>query len=156
MTELVTLPRPEAPRRFRWLLPAWFVVGCFAAVLWPGHAFQLFSIGALPGVWASMLLDAGGGALAWLLPTIAVGAPLLWFVGMLLDRLDTEIRLWLPIALFVAALAGYAILDRYTDLDAAVARHGTFASIAVCALQLGSYGATLVLLALGAGRGVRR
>ena len=39
------------------------------------------------------------------------------------------------------------------DFEAAIAFHGSFLAYCICALQLGSYGATLVVLMLEAGRG---
>ncbi|HET7845248.1 MAG TPA: hypothetical protein VFL14_13920, partial [Xanthomonadales bacterium] len=77
MTEIVTL-RQEATRPlFAVLLPLLFAACCALGVVWPGHGAQLFSIGALPGVWACFLTGSTGSALAWLLPTLLAGVPIL-------------------------------------------------------------------------------
>ena len=151
MSDIVTLQRQSVRTWFAWLLPTWFVFGAVLATIWPGHEWQLFAIGALPGVWLSFLIDADGG-MSWLLPTLLAGAPLLWLLGHLLDRLETDLTLWFGAALLGSAVAGYVLLQSYSDLDEAVAYHGSFAAFCVCAMQLGGYGATLLLLAIGANR----
>ena len=158
MTEIVTLPRRSARPCFVWLLPAWFAVLTLLALLWPGRGFQLFGLGALPGVWASLLLDAagfGGGAWGWFVPSLLAGVPIVALLGHRLDRLDTEVVPWLGGVLLCGSIAGYLLLQRFSDLDEAVAYHGSLGAFAVCALQLGGYGATLLWLTLGAG-GARR
>ncbi|HEB51626.1 MAG TPA: hypothetical protein ENI87_00050 [bacterium] len=153
MTQIVTIERRRQVQVFRWLLPAWFLVGAGLAALWPGHGWQLFSIGALPGVWLSFLLDAGvdDAGWVWLLPALLGGAPLLWFLGGMLDRIGTDVRLWSLAALVSAAGAGFLLLTAHADLDAAFAAHGGLLPFVICALQLGGYGATLLLLVVGAG-----
>lgn len=163
MVEIVTLQRAPTRKTFVWLSPLWFVVGVLLAVQWHGHGWQLFSIGALPGVWATFLLGAevpgsgtsgaNGTVLGWVLPSLLCGAAVMWLLGTLLDRLETDARLWLGALVLGAAVAGYVLLQGYNDLDGAIDHHGSFFAFVVCALQLGSYGATLLLLAIGAGRG---
>ncbi|MFT7535136.1 MAG: hypothetical protein ACI85K_001087 [Hyphomicrobiaceae bacterium] len=156
MTEIVTIQRRVERSSLAWLLPLWFVIGSVLGVMAPGYGWQLFSIGALPGVWAAFLLGADEGVVEWLLPTLVAGVPIAWFLGRLLDRLGTDLRLWLAAALVVSGVAGYYLLQGYADLDAAFARHGSFWAFFWCSLQLGSYGATLLLLVVGAGSSSRR
>ena len=157
MVEIVTLQRAPVRKLFAWLLPLWFVVGVLLAMQWPGRGWKLFSIGALPGVWATFLLGADvpgatGTVLGWVLPSLVVGAALTWLLGLLLDRLEADVRLWTGALLLGAAVAGYVLLQGYVDLDGAVDHHGSLFAFVICAMQLGSYGATLLLLAIGAGR----
>ncbi len=155
MTAIVTLP-PKATRpRFTWLLPAWFAVASTLATVWPGHGGQLFCIGALAGVWACYLMDSSGATTTWLGPALLGGMPILLFLGRLLDRLQADLRLWALLLLCVAAAAGYVMLQDFSELGQAVEYHGSFLSFCICALQLGSYGATIALLAIGAGRTAR-
>ncbi len=155
MTELLAMARPAARRRFRILLPALFAGGALLGVLWPGHAGQLFWIGGLAGVWACFVCSAGSSPAAWLLPTLAAGAPILWFLGRQLDRLQADLTLWLVSFAVLSAGAGFVLLQGYEDLEQAIEFHGSLLAYGVCALQLGSYGATLVLLLVGAGQGTR-
>lgn len=157
MTDIVTIQRRANRAILTWLLPIWFAVGATLGAMAPGHGWQLFSIGTLPGVWAAFLVGAGDGdsMLAWLLPTVIVGLPIAWFLGRLLDRVAADWRLWLGATLLAAAVAGYFLLQGYSDLDAAFSRQGSFWAFFVCSLQLGSYGATLLLLMLGAGSSSR-
>jgi hypothetical protein len=156
MTEIVTLTRRGERPCLTWLLPGWFVLGTVLGSLWPGHGWQLFSIGALPGVWVTFLIGGGSGAVTWLVPTLLGGLPIVWLLGRLLDRLSTDWRLWLIVTVVAAAVVGYVLLQRFNDLDVALEHHGSFGAYFVCAMQLGSYAATLLLLALGAGRGARK
>lgn len=145
MTQLVTIQRRYERPLFRWLLPLWFAVGALLALQWPGDNHRLFSIGALPGVWVAFLASAHDTAMSWLLPTLGGGLPILFGFGYMLDRLGTDARLWFGAMLVAAAASGYFLLSSHDDLLASV----------VCALQLGSYGATLLLFIVGAGRGTR-
>jgi hypothetical protein len=156
MTEIVTIERRADRPLFWWLLPLWFTVGALLAAQWPGFGHQLFSIGALPGVWVAFLIGTGDSTTSWLLPTVLAGAPLLAVLGVMLDRVATDVRLWLVAVLLVAAAAGYFLLGAHQDLETGLERHGGFLPFAICALQLGSYGATLLLLVVGAGSGRRR
>lgn len=156
MTAIVTLPQKAVRLRFTWLLPAWFVVACVLGTVWPGRGGQLFCIGALAGVWLCFLVDSSGEVASWLLPAVLGGAPILALLGRLLDRLQADLRLWSALLLCIAALAGYLLLQQFSELDRAVDHHGSFLSFCICALQLGSYGATVALLATCAGRTVRK
>jgi len=152
MTEIVTLRRPAVRSRFTWILPAWFAVATMLGASWPGNGGRLFCIGALAGVWACLLIDNTGEPSAWLVPTLVGGIPILLFLGRLLDRLQTDVRVW-GIAMFAsAAIAGFLLLQGHADVERAVEYHGSFWAYAVCALQLGSYAATLIALMVGAGR----
>ncbi|MEO6596047.1 MAG: hypothetical protein ABIP94_14960 [Planctomycetota bacterium] len=152
MTEIITLPHAAVRRRFVWLLPAVFVTGSVLGAIWPGDSGQLFCIGSLPGVWACLALGGDSDTAAWLLASVIGGVPILWLLGRLLDRVQADLRLWVAASLLVCLAAGYVLLQGYTDLDAAMAHHGSFWAFAICALQLGSYGGTLLLLAISAGR----
>jgi hypothetical protein len=149
MTELVTLTRPATPARFQWLLLAVFAVGCGLGMSWPGHGGQLFGIGAMAGIWAGFVTGAGAAPTSWLVPTLIGGLPILWFLGRLLDRLQTDLRLWLLLAAVGAIVAGYLLLQRHADLAGAIEWHGSWLAHGVCAVQLGSYAATLLALMLG-------
>lgn len=155
MTALVTLPTKTVRLRFTWLLPAWFAVASVLGTVWPGHGGQLFCIGALAGVWVCYLVDSSGEVASWLLPTLLGGVPILLLLGLRLDRLRADLRLWGLLLLGVAGLAVFLLLQQFSELDRAVAYHGSFLSFCVCALQLGSYGATLALLASSVGSGDR-
>ncbi len=103
--------------------------------------------------WAvGQAVGAGETILGWLLPTLVVGVPLMWFIGQLLDRLHADVRVWSLAAVVGAATAGFLMLPSYTHLDSAFERHGSFWAFMFCSLQLGSYGATLLLLVFSAGR----
>jgi hypothetical protein len=156
MTEIVTISRPAVPARFRWLLPAVFAAGCGLAVSWPGHGGQLFGLGAIAGIWAAFLVPAGDTPLHWLLPTLAGGLPVVWFCGRLLDRQGTDLRLWALAAALASVVAGYWLVQGYADLEVAIDHHGSVLAYAVCALQLGSYSATLLALMFGNGGRVGR
>jgi hypothetical protein len=156
MTEIVTLQQ-RAPRPFfAVLLPLLFATCCALGVVWPGHGGQLFSIGALPGVWACFVTGSTGSTAAWLVPALAGGLPILWFLGRLLDRLGADPWVWAIALVAGTVLAGYLLLQHYADLEVAVDYHGSFFAFVVCAVQLGSYGATLLALAIGAGRSAGR
>ncbi len=133
------------------MLPLVFAAGCCLGSLWPGHAGQLFGIGGLAGVWACFLV-ASEDPLTWLVPTLVGGVPILWFLGRLLDRLQAELWVWLASCCVVTLVAGYLLLQGYADFDSALAYHGSLLAYGVCAVQLGSYGATLLALVFGAGR----
>jgi len=152
MTEIVRLPEP-ARARFAWFLPLVFAAGAALGSLWPGHGGQLFVIGSLAGVWACFLVSSGTDPVGWLLPTLLGGLPVVWLLGRLLDRLRADGRLFAIAMAIVAGLAGYVLLQGYGDLDRALEHHGGIAGYTICAVQLGSYGATLLLLAIEAGRG---
>lgn len=152
MTDIVTIERRSDSARFGVLLPGWFLVCALLATMAPGHGWQLFAVGTIPGVWAAFLFGEGNSAVGWLLPTLFVGLPLLWFLGRMLDRLHADIRLWLLAAVVGAGVAGYLMLQSYARLELAFDRHGSFLAFLFCALQLGSYGATLLLLIFSAGR----
>ena len=132
-----------------------FAAGCGLGAVWPGHGGHLFGIGGLAGVWACFLVASEDPA-GWLLPTMLGGLPLLWFFGRLLDRLRTDLRIWLGAMVVCAAVAGYLLLQGYGDLERAIEHHGSFFAYCVCAVQLGAYGATLLSLVLGASRGADR
>ncbi len=151
MTEIVTLQQPAARPFFAVLLPLVFAIGCGLGVLWPGHSGQLFGIGALAGVWACFLTGGSEDPTAWLVPTLLGGLPILWFLGRLLDRLRTDPWIWSIALAVVTVLAGYLLLQQHADLDVAIDYHGSFTAFCVCAVQLGSYGATLLALVIGAG-----
>lgn len=151
MSEIVSLPQRGPRPLFAWLLPLVYAAGCALGAAWPGWNGQMFGLGALPGVWAGLLLGGAATPDAWLWPTIAAGAPMLGLLGHLLDRLGADLMVWGFALLVASGAAGYLLLQGHADLDAAVARHGSLLAIAVCALQLGSYGATLVALIAGAG-----
>ena len=72
-----------------------------------------------------------------------------------LERLRTDLRLWTAAFAVWTAAAGYVLLQRFPEVGQAIEYHGSFAAFVVCAIQLGSYGATITLLAIGAGRGRR-
>ena len=152
MTEIVTLPQRVVRPRFMWLLPALFVLGSLLGSRWAGNAGQLFCVGALPGVWACFFVGSEGDASTWLLPTLVGGVPILLLLGRLLDRLQADLRLWWIAMGICTVLAGYAMLQGFDDLQAAVEHHGSFLAFCICAFQLGSYAATLLMLAAGAGR----
>lgn len=156
MTELVTAPQQAVRRRFTWILPSFFAVVTALGAVWPGHSGQLFSIGALVGIWACLLLDTSGDPATWLLPTVLGGAPVLLLLGILLDRLDADLRLWAGALCVLGAVSGFVLLQGFLDLEQALDYHGSFLAFAICALQIGSYGATLLLLVLGASRSARR
>ena len=149
MTEFVGLPRPVRSR-FLWVLPAWFVIASLVGFSVPGHGGQLFFIGALPGVWACALFDGGALGLA---PTLLGGVPILALLGWLLDRLRAGLGLWLFAVMLSTLIAGYLLMQGHADAEAAIARHGSLLAYAVCALQLGSYGATLIVLCIRAATG---
>lgn len=152
MTALV-LPPPKAVRpRFTWLLPTWFVLASALGAFWPGHGGQLFCIGALAGVWACLLVDAASEPVTWLWPALLGGTPILLLLGRLLDRLQADLRLWFVLVAATAAAAGYALLQGFSELDRAIDHHGSLLAFVICALQLGGYGATIALLAIGASR----
>lgn len=151
MPEIVTIERRVVNATFAWILPVWFVVFSVLGATQPGHGSQLFSIGALPGVWAGFLAMQGGSVWSLLLPTLIAGTPLLWFLGRLLDRLDADLWLWIAALLLGAGATGYFLLQGYADLEAALEHHGGFPGYAYCAMQLGSYAATLLLLVIRAG-----
>jgi len=152
MTEIVRLPSRARPR-FLWLLPLVFVIGAVLGSIWSGQSGQLFVIGSLAGVWACSLVPSGEEAAGWLVPTLIGGVPVLLLLGRLLDRLRAELWLWTVAWLLVSGIAGYVLLQGYGDLEAAIAYHGSFLAYCICAVQLGSYGATLLVLMLEAGRG---
>lgn len=155
MTEIVTLPKPPLRLLFSWLLPLTFTVGCGLAAIWPGHGGQLFGIGAFVGVWAYFVFAGGSDpSAAWWLCVLA-GAPIVWLLGRLLDRLRTELPVWLCAHVVFTAAAGYLLLQSESELGAAIDRHGSLLAVLLCALQLGGYAATLVALAFGSGRGAR-
>jgi len=156
MTAIVTMPPRVVPPRFTWLLPAWFVVASVLGTFWPGHGGQLFCIGALAGVWLCFLVDSSGEASSWLWPALLGGVPILLLLGRLLDRLQADLRLWSFLLLCIAGGAGYLLLQEFSEFDRAVEYHGSFLSFCVCALQLGSYGATVALLATSVSRTVRK
>lgn len=155
MTAIVSLPPRAVRLRFTWLLPAWFVVASALGTVWPGHCHQLFCIGALAGVWVCFLADGSGSDTSSLLLTLVGGVPILMLLGLLLDRLRSSLRLWSALVLCVAAAAGFVLLQEFSELDRAVDHHGSLLAFGICALQLGSYGATIVLLAMSAGRSGR-
>lgn len=152
MIEIVRLP-DRSRARFTWLLPIVFTVGALLGSVWPGQGNQLFVIGAMAGVWACFLLPSGTDAVSWLVPTLLGGLPVLFLFGWLLDRLRADPWLWGVALVVVGGLSGYTLLQGYGDLEAAIEHHGSFLSYCVCALQLGNYGATLLLLVVAAGRG---
>jgi len=156
MTEIVTLQRGSSRPCFAWLVPAWFLFGALLGVVWPGSEWELFAVGALPGSWAAVVFDSGAGTFGWLLPTLLAGLPLMWLLGSLLDKLGTDLRLWVLFAVGAAVVAGFLLLQSFNDLQLAIDKHGSLYPFAVCAWQLGNYAATLLLLAIGAGRGTRR
>ena len=156
MTDIVTLPKRAVRLRFTWMLPGLFAIGSMLGTFWPGHAGKLFCLGALAGVWVCYLVDSAGDVGAWLVPVLVGGVPILVLLGRLLDRLQADMRLWVAVCIVLAGAAGYVLLQDFAELDRAVEHHGSFLSLVVCALQLGSYGATLVLLALGASQVARR
>lgn len=137
------------------MLPVLFAVASSLAALWPGHGGQLFCIGALPGVWACFLFGSSDDPAAWLVPTLIGGVPILFLLGWLLDRLQVDWRVWGLVWITSSALAGYFLTHGFADADRAVEHHGSVQSLVVCALQLGSYFATLVSLATSGGRVVR-
>ncbi|MBL8729304.1 MAG: hypothetical protein JNM25_12780 [Planctomycetes bacterium] len=155
MTAIVSLPPKAVRLRFTWLLPAWFAVASALGTVWPGRSNQLFCIGALAGVWVCFLADNSGDGAASLLLTLVGGVPILLLLGLLLDRLRSDLRLWSVLVLCVAAASGYVLLQEFSELDRAIDYHGSLLAFCVCALQLGSYGATIVLLAMSAGRSAR-
>ncbi|MBL8754969.1 MAG: hypothetical protein JNK15_16815 [Planctomycetes bacterium] len=151
MTEIITRQQNATTRRFVIVLPVLFAVGSVFGWMFPGHGAQLFAIGGLPGVWACFLVagtDPGG----WLLPTLVGGLPILWFLGQLLDRLRIDPWVWIATWALGAAVAGYVLLQQFADLDAAIEFHGSLLAYLACAANLGCYAATLLTLALGAGR----
>lgn len=152
MTDIVTIQRRAETAHFARLLPIWFFACTLLSASAPGHGWQLFAIGAIPGVWAAFLFDTSESLMGWLLPTLIVGLPMMWFLGRLLDRLHADVRLWLIAAVVGAATAGFLMLQSYTHLDSAFERHGSFWAFLFCSLHLGSYGATLLLLVFSAGR----
>jgi len=152
VSEIVRLPERTHPR-FVWLLPLVFAVGTVLGSFWPGHDGHLFFLGTLVGVWACSLFDVGNDVSAWILPTLLGGVPILLLLGLLLDRLRADLAPWLAVSLVVGAVAGFVLMQGHGDLDAARAYHGSFLGYAVCALQLGSYGGTLVVLGILALRG---
>ncbi|MCA8951267.1 MAG: hypothetical protein KDE27_17300 [Planctomycetes bacterium] len=153
MTEIVRLSAPVR-RRFVWLLPLWFAIGSVLGSMVAGHNGQLFFVGALAGIWASALVEPGEASLG-LAQALLGGVPLLALLGWLLDRLRAELWLWGAAAGLTTALAGYFLIQGHADFEAAIAYHGSLFAYLVCALQLGSYGATLIVLVLQAGRGAR-
>lgn len=155
MTEIVTSPQQAVRRRFTWILPAFFAGATALGAVWPGHSGQLFCVGALVGIWACLLLDASGEPSTWLLPTLFGGVPVLLLLGLLLDRLESDLRVWLLALFATALLAGFVLLQGYRDLEQALDYQGSFLAFGVCALQIGAYGATLLLLVLGASRSAR-
>jgi hypothetical protein len=152
MTEIVTLPHRAVRPRFTWILPAIFAAGAAFGTLWPGRGNHLFCIGVLAGIWACYLLDAAGGVDAWLLPALLGGVPILLLLGRLLDRLEVDLRLWTAAFAIFTTGAIYLLLQGFQELGHAIDHHGSFLAFLICALQLGSYGATLALLAISAGR----
>jgi hypothetical protein len=155
MTEIVSLKRATTRPRFAWLLPGFFVLAAIAGSMFPGHGWQLFGIGSLAGIWACFLF-AGEDPTTWLVPSLLGGVPILWFLGRLLDRLRTDLWVWLVALAAGTLIAGYVLMQGYADFEVAVEYHGSFLAFCICALQLGSYGATLVALVTGAGRSAQR
>jgi hypothetical protein len=155
MTSLVSLAPPPRRAWFAWFLPLVFAAGCALGALWPGHRGQLFSVGALPGIWASFLVGEGAEPPSSLLPTLLAGLPILWFLGRLLDRLGADFRIWLALAAIFAAGAGYWLLQGHGDLELAIDHHGSLQAYVVCALQLGAFAASVLTMALSGGRSRR-
>ena len=89
MTNIVTIQRRADTAHFARMLPTWFLACTLLAASAPGHGWQLFAIGAIPGVWAAIWFGASESLMGWLLPTLVVGVPMLWFLGRLLDRLGS-------------------------------------------------------------------
>lgn len=154
MIEIVRLP-DRSRAHFAWLLPLVFALGAGLGAVWPGQGNQLFVIGSMAGVWACFLLPSGADAVAWLWPTLLGGLPILFLFGRFLDHLQADPRLWVVALVLVGALCGYTLLQGYGDLEAAIEHHGSFLSYCICALQLGNYGAILLVLVIAAGRGRR-
>lgn len=151
MTDIVTLPDRAVRTRFIWILPVLFAVGTTLGTVWPGHGNTLFCVGALAGIWACYLLGASGDVESWLLPALAGGVPILLLLGLLLDRIETDLRIWFAVLCLVSAATAYVMLQGFPEVGQAIEYHGSLAAFVVCAVQLGSYGATVVLLAFGAG-----
>jgi hypothetical protein len=137
------------------VLPVVFAAASVVAFLFPGHGAQLFAIGGLAGVWACFLF-AGNDPATWLLPTLIGGLPILWFLGQLLDRLRIDLWVWICAWALFSTVAGYLLLQQHADLEVAIDYHGSLLAYLACAVQLGSYGATLASLAIGAGRSASR
>ncbi|MCR9248122.1 MAG: hypothetical protein NXI31_24090 [bacterium] len=154
MTEIVRLPAPVR-WRFLWLLPLWFAVWTLAGTAAAGHNGQLFFLGSLVGVWANALVDAEAGSGLAIGATLLGGVPLLALLGWLLDRLGADVWLFGVALALITVLSTYVLLQGHADFDAAIAHHGSMLAYLVCALQFGSYGATLVALVVQAGRGGR-
>lgn len=152
MTEIVTLPTHVAKSRFALLLPLFFAAASWLGAAWPGHGGRLFCIGALAGIWACLLIEPSGEPSSWVWPTLVGGMPILFLLGRLLDRLESDVRVWGLAVVGVAGAAGYLLLQQFVDIEHAVAHHGSFLAFCICAVQLGSYGATLVALVVGASR----
>ena len=72
-----------------------------------------------------------------------------------LDRLGADLWLFAIALALITVLSTYVLLQGHADFDAAIAHHGSMLAYLVCALQFGSYGATLVVLVVQAGRGGR-
>lgn len=155
MTEILTLERIARRPRFAWLLPGIFAVAAVLGSVFPGHGWQLFGLGGLAGVWACFLLGSEEPT-TWLLPTLLGGAPILWFLGRLLDRLAVDLWVWFLALAAGTLIAGYLLFQGFADLDVALEYHGTFLAFCICSVQLGSYAATLLALAVGASRSASR
>jgi len=98
-------------------------------------------------VWLLPLWFAAGSLIG---STVAGHNGQLYFIGAL-----AELWLWILAVLLSSGLAGYVLLQGHGDIEAAIAHHGSLLAYLICALQLGGYAATLIVLAVQAGRGGR-
>jgi hypothetical protein len=63
---------------------------------------------------------------------------------------------WIATWALASVAAVYVFVQQFPDLDAAIEVHGSLLAYFACAANLGCHAATLLALALGAGRSASR
>ncbi len=127
---------------YLWLLPLLWGIFTTISFFHSGDEHALFVYGSIAGTWICYLYEFKTLAQA-LFPVLATGAVILAFIGLLLDWLRVNKRLWLFVFVLVAVLVFIFQFRMYGSIERIRSKHGYVLALVIVACNWGIYGAII-------------
>lgn len=133
------------------VVPVLWGTGSLIHFQFPGDEYALWVFGSMAGSWVSFLLPNVGDIHQWWIriSVAGVGAVVMAMLGWILCWLKVRKRIWTGLwALGAVAWWGF-MMSRFTGLEQALAKNGSWWAYLFFAAMMAVYSATLLALAGG-------
>lgn len=132
---------------FMLFIPIAWVVISRVHFRFPGDEYAMWAISSFVGTWPLFFIQVGDINTPWIFWMVAIcGGLVMAGAGSLLARLRTPVWLWL--VLFLAASVGWLVimLERYPNMERALAKNGSWWAYILSSCLMGMYSAWVLSL----------